>query len=138
MQKLQKYLLIFVISCIAGVLTTNNIYVSNIDDIRFGIDDIYKILLQSFVILTILSMYYRQISMGMLFMGMSGFLLWAIRSRFLITEKEYIKSMIPKHSASVFISQKMLEVPNQIQGFLNNTIYSQVSEIELMKQIEKH
>lgn len=83
--------------------------------------------------------------MGVYYKDSCGFLLGlfliitslaCIRTQFMVTQKQYISSMVPHHSMAVHMSRKLLEKNNTISGFLENLIFSQSKEIEYMNQHE--
>ena len=110
-----------------------NVYVNKIDDIRLSLNDIYMSLLMSGWMLFFMGIYYMEnyiIYIG-LFLIVSN--IWAIRTQFMITEKQYLRGMIPHHSMAIHMSKKLLNKDNNIKNLLDNIITTQEDEIKFMK-----
>ena len=127
------YLVMFIIMIISGLLTTMNVYVNKINDMRLSLNDIYMTLLMSGWMLFLMGIYYMEnyiIYIG-LFLIVSN--IWAIRTQFMITEKQYLRGMIPHHSMAIHMSKKLLNKDNNIKNLLENIITTQDEEIKMMK-----
>jgi hypothetical protein len=119
---------------ISGLLSTMNVWVDKLDDIRFSINDAYMILLMSGWMFLFMGLIYQEINVTFI-----GFLLviiniWCIRNQFLITETQYKLGMIPHHSMAVHMSKKLLEKENNITPFIKNLIKTQENEITMLKK----
>jgi hypothetical protein len=119
---------------ISGLLSTMNIWVDKLDDIRFGMNDAYMILLMSGWMFLFMGMIYHE--MNIFFIGLLLVIvnIWCIRNQFLITETQYKLGMIPHHSMAIHMSKKLLEKNNNISRFLENIIKTQENEINILKQ----
>ena len=124
----------FFIMVLSGLLSTMNIWVDKLDDIRFSINDVYMTLLMTGWMFLFMGLIYKEI--GIIFIGLSLIIIniWCIRNQFLITETQYKLGMIPHHSMAIHMSKKLLEKENSISPFLENIIKIQESEIEILKK----
>ena len=128
------YVIMFFIMVLSGLLSTMNVWVDKVDDIRFSINDVYMTLLMSGWMFLFMGLVYQE--MRVFFVGLSLiiFNIWCIRSQFLITERQYKLGMIPHHSMAVHISKKLLEKENNISSFVKNIIKTQEDEILILKK----
>jgi len=118
---------------LSGLLSTMNIWVDKVDDIRFSVNDAYMILLMTGWMFLFMGLLYREISV--FFVGLSLVLvnIWCIRTQFLVSERQYKLGMIPHHSMAVHMSKKLLEKNNNISSFVQNIIENQEEEIRILK-----
>ena len=128
------YLTMFFIMILSGLLSTMNVWVDKLDDIRFSINDAYMTLLMTGWMFFFMGLVYQEISV--LFIGLLLIIIniWCIRNQFLINETQYKLGMIPHHSMSVHMSKKLLEKENTISPFLQNIIKTQENEILYLKK----
>ena len=124
----------FFIMIISGLLSTMNIWVDKLDDIRFSINDAYMILLMSGWMFLFMGMIYHEINIFFIGLLLVIVNIWCIRNQFLITETQYKQGMIPHHSMAIHMSKKLLEKNNNISLFLENIIKTQENEITILKQ----
>jgi hypothetical protein len=123
----------FFIMLMSGLLSTMNIWVDNVDDIRFSINNAYMTLLMTGWMFLFMGLFYQE--MRVFFTGLSLILfsIWCIRTQFLITETQYKLGMIPHHSMAFHMSKKLLEKENNISTFVKNIIETQQDEILILK-----
>ena len=128
-----QYVGMFVIMILSGLLSTMNVWVDKLDDIRFGINDLYMNLLMSGWMFVITGIIYQQ--MDILFVGLPIVIItiWCIRTQFLVTETQYKLGMIPHHSMAIHVSKKLLEKDNNIRPLLENIIKNQEKELVILK-----
>lgn len=128
------YVIMFFIMVLSGLLSTMNVWVDKLDDIRFSINDLYMTLLMTGWMFLFMGIVYQQ--MTIIFIGLSLIIvnIWCIRNQFLVTEKQYKLGMIPHHSMAVHMSKKLLEKDNNITPFVQNIIKTQDKEIEILKK----
>lgn len=124
----------FFIMALSGILSTMNVWVDKISDIRFSINDLYMILLMGGWMLLFTGIYFNDI-----YITIIGFILvviniYCIRTQFLISEYQYKLGMIPHHSMAVHMSKKLLEKEHTIGKLLHSIIESQEREIVLLKK----
>ena len=128
------YTIMFLIMIISGLLSTMNVWVDKIDDIRFSINDVYMTLLMTGWMFLFMGLIYK--NMNALILG--GLLvivnIWCIRNQFMITESQYKLGMIPHHSMAVHMSKKLLQKDNNMSDFVNNIIKTQENEIVFLKK----
>jgi hypothetical protein len=131
--KTNHYVVMFFIMILSGLLSTMNIWVDKVDDIRFSVNDVYMILLMTGWMFLFMGLLYREISV--FFVGLSLVLvnIWCIRTQFLVSERQYKLGMIPHHSMAVHMSKKLLEKNNNISSFVQNIIETQAEEIRILK-----
>ena len=128
------YTLMFFIMILSGLLSTMNVWVDKIDDIRFSINDIYMTLLMTGWMFLFTGLIYQQLDIFFIGLPMVIITIWCIRTQFLVTESQYKLGMIPHHSMAVHMSKKLLEKENSITPFLQNIIKTQENEIMVLKQ----
>jgi hypothetical protein len=128
------YLTMFFIMILSGLLSTMNVWVDKLDDIRFSINDAYMTLLMTGWMFFFMGLVYQEISV--FFIGLSLIIIniWCIRNQFLIDETQYKLGMIPHHSMAVHMSKQLLEKENIISPFLQHIITSQEKEILFLKK----
>ena len=128
------YIIMAFIMIIAGLLSTMNIWVDKIDDMRISINDIYMILLMTGWMLLFMSIVYKNIKVFFISIILIIFIIWCIRTQFLVSENQYKLGMIPHHSMAVHMSKKLLNKQNNISKFVNNIINTQENEIIILKK----
>ena len=103
----------FFIMIVSGLLSTMNVWVDKVEDIRFSMNDAYMTLLMTGWMFLFMGVIYQE--MSVFFIGLSLVLLnlWCIRTQFLITENQYKLGMIPHHSMAVHMSKKLLETEKE-------------------------
>jgi hypothetical protein len=134
------YIVMFVIMLFSGLLTTMNIYTDKLSDIRLSLNDLYMTLVMTGWMFLFMGIFYKEVKaflFGILLIGLNMF---AIRTQFMITEKQYLLGMIPHHSMAVHMTKKLIDkgISNtsntKLKPFLDNIINTQNNEIEFMKQ----
>lgn len=128
------YVIMFFIMILSGLLSTMNVWVDKVDDIRFSINDAYMVLLMTGWMFLFMGLIYQQISIFFIGLLLIIFNIWCIRNQFLVTETQYKLGMIPHHSMAVHMSKKLLEKENNILQFVKNIIKTQEEEILLLKK----
>lgn len=127
--------LMFFIMILSGLLSTMNIWVDKLDDIRFSINDGYMILLMSGWMFLFMGLFNKEKKIFMFGLLLVIANIWFIRNQFLVSENQFKLGMIPHHSMAVHMSKKLLNKNNNIgiQNFLKNIIKTQEKEIDFMK-----
>ena len=128
------YVIMFFIMVLSGLLSTMNVWVDKVDDIRFSINDVYMTLLMTGWMFLFMGLVYQEMSVFFVGLSLIIFNIWCIRSQFLITERQYKLGMIPHHSMAVHMSKKLLEKENNISSFVKNIIKNQEDEISILKK----
>ena len=132
----------FFIMVISGLLSTMNVWVDKLDDIRFSLNDVYMTLLMTGWMFFFMGLIYQEINV--FFIGLSLVIvnIWCIRNQFLITETQYKLGMIPHHSMAIHMSKQLLEKEKNISSssslspFIQNIIDTQENEITILKKNE--
>lgn len=127
------YTIMFFIMILSGLLSTMNVWVDKVDDVRFSLNDIYMSLLMTGWMFLFMGLIYQEINV--IFIGLSLIIIniLCIRNQFLITETQYKLAMIPHHSMAIHMSKKLLAKENNISEFIQNIIQTQEKEISILK-----
>jgi len=128
------YTIMFFIMILSGLLSTMNVWVDKLDDIRFSINDAYMTLLMCGWMFLFMGMIYQEIIIFIIGLSLVIITIWCIRNQFLVTESQYKLGMIPHHSMAVHMSKKLLEKENSITPFIENIIKTQENEISILKK----
>jgi hypothetical protein len=118
---------------LSGILSTMNVWVDKLDDVRFSINDVYMTLLMTGWMFLFMGFFYQEISVFFIGLFLIVFNIWCIRNQFLVTETQYKLGMIPHHSMAIHMSKKLLEKENNISPFVKNIIKTQEDEIVTLK-----
>lgn len=127
------YVVMFFIMLLSGILSTMNVWVDKLDDVRFSINDVYMTLLMTGWMFLFMGFFYQEISVFFIGLFLIVFNIWCIRNQFLVTETQYKLGMIPHHSMAIHMSKKLLEKENNISPFVKNIIKTQEDEIVTLK-----
>ena len=139
----KELFIMMIIMFISGLLSSMNIWVDKISDIRFHLNDIYMALLMCGWSLVIMGIYY--INPHILLIGIINvmILIYCIRNQIFINEEQYVKGMIPHHSMAILMSKQLLQktdnsniiISPEIKTLAKNIIISQDNEIKIMKSV---
>lgn len=124
----------FFIMILSGLLSTMNVWVDKISDIRFSINDVYMTLLMTGWMFLFMGLVYQEISLFFIGLSLIIFNILGIRNQFLVTETQYKLGMIPHHSMAIHMSKKLLEKENNISQFVKDIIKTQEIEISILKK----
>jgi len=130
-----SYLVMFIIMIISGFLSTMNVSVDKISDIRFSLNDVYMILLMTGWMFLFMGLFYFEINIFIFGLFLVVTNIFFIRTQFMINQRQYLLGMIPHHSIAIHMSKKLLEKKNNIYNLLKNIIQNQEQEIEYMKEL---
>jgi hypothetical protein len=130
---MDHYTVMFVIMILSGFLSTMNVWVDKLDDIRFSVNDVYMTLLMTGWMFLFMGLYYKEVNVFIFGFVMVIMNIWCIRTQFMVSETQYKLGMIPHHSMAIHMSKKLLEKENKIQSFLKNIVNTQEKEIVFMK-----
>ena len=128
------YVIMFCIMLVSGLLSTMNVWVDKVADIRFSVNDVYMTLLMTGWMFLFMGFIYQEIRVFFISLLLIIVSIWCIRNQFLITEKQYKLGMIPHHSMAVHMSKKLLEKENNISPFVKNIIKTQEDEISILSK----
>ncbi len=124
----------FLVMILSGLLSTMNVWVDKVDDIRFSINDAYMILLMTGWMFLFMGAIYKHtnvFSTGLVLVVVN---ILCIRTQFLVTETQYKLGMIPHHSMAIHMSKKLLQKENNISEFASNIIKTQENEINFLRR----
>ncbi len=124
----------FFIMIVSGLLSTMNVWVDKVDDIRFSINDIYMTLLMTGWMFLFMGLIYHNKIVFIFGLILVLTIFWFIRNQFFVSEKQYKLGMIPHHSMAIHMSKKLLDKNNKIKTFVENIIKTQEDEIEYLKK----
>jgi hypothetical protein len=119
---------------LSGLLSTMNVWVDKVNDIRFSLNDVYMTLLMTGWMFLFMGLIYQEIMIFIMGLSLVIITIWCIRNQFLVTESQYKLGMIPHHSMAVHMSKKLLEKENSISQFIQNIIETQEKEINILKK----
>ena len=130
------HIVMFFIMILSGFLSTMNVWVDKIEDVRFSINDLYMTLLMTGWMFLFMGLYYSETHILYLGAFLVVINIWFIRTQFMVSSEQYILGMIPHHSMAILMSKKLIQrEPGLLNDFLSNIITTQEKEIEYMKQI---
>jgi len=122
---------------LSGLLSTMNIWVDKLDDIRFSLNDGYMILLMSGWMFLFMGLFNKEKKIFIIGLLLVIANIWFIRNQFLVSENQFKLGMISHHSMAVHMSKKLLYKNKNnnitISEFLKNIIKTQEKEIDFMK-----
>lgn len=124
----------FFIMLAAGALSTMNVWADSIDHVYFSLNDAYMILLMTGWMFLFMGLYYKEMTVGVFGLVLTSLSWIAIRTQAFVSERQFLRGMIPHHSMAVLMSKKLQQKPNSIPRFLNGIITTQEKEIQFMKQ----
>ncbi len=129
-----NHYVMFFIMLISGFLSTMNVWVDKVEDIRFSINDVYMTLLMTgwmFLFTGLIEQNLNVFVVGLLLIIIN---IGCIRTQFLVSETQYKLGMIPHHSMAVHMSKQLLNKKNNISPFVKNIIQTQEEEIFILKK----
>ena len=130
-----------IISIVAGLLSTMNIWTVSTQHIRFHLNDLYMALLMTGWMVLLDSLYHYthnpNLQVPIISILFIGLIIYLIRTQAFITDSQFIKGMIPHHSMAILMSENIKQKSNnkQIIQLANNIITTQNKEITLMNHL---
>ena len=106
------YIVMFIIMIFTGLLSTMNLYVDKLSDIKWSLNDLYMTLVMSGWMFVFMGLFYKDIKILFCGLALVVISIWAIRSQFMISQSQYVLGMIPHHSMAIHMSKKLLEKEN--------------------------
>ena len=149
-------LTMIIISVVAGLLSTMNVWVVRADDMRLHINDFYMVVLMTswMILLSSLYMYYGSsisstnyhihgtdyVSIILFSLASICASYYLIRNQTLVNDTQFLKGMIPHHSMAIHMAQRIESntLNPQLKLLATNIIREQKREIELMKKLENN
>ena len=109
-----------------------NVWVNSWDDIYLHMNDLYMVGLMTGWMFFFMGLFEWNKN-KMIFGGLGAALFfYLIRNQTFVTERQYLRGMIPHHSMAIMMSKRLTN--SSIQPLLDQIIESQEKEIILMKQ----
>lgn len=147
---INTYIVMFLTSFLSGILSSMNVWVDKIEDIRFSLNDCYMSLLMTGWMFLFTGLFFKERNVILFGFFLVVFNIWCIRTQFMISQNQFFLGMIPHHSMAIHMSKKMLEKENAkksdsdsddenesvnktFKRFLHYIITTQSKEIEFMK-----
>lgn len=128
-----SYIVMFFIMLISGLLSTMNIWANSIDDIYLSINDVYMVFLMTGWMFFFMGIYSKEFYIFTLGLSIAFLSFLGIRYQVFVSEKQYLRGMIPHHSMAILMSKQMQKKENSIPGLLAGIIETQEKEIAFMK-----
>lgn len=139
---INTYIVMFLTSVLSGFLSSMNVWVDKIEDIRFSLNDCYMSLLMTGWMFLFTGLFFKEYNVILFGFFLIVINIWCIRTQFMISQNQFLLGMIPHHSMAIHMSKKLLEKENakennndnkKMKSFLHNIIATQSKEIEFMK-----
>lgn len=124
----------FIISIIAGLLSTMNVWVSSTSDIRISLNDLYMALLMTGWMFLFMGVLEKNNFITLFGIILTAGSFYAIRKQLFVDQKQYLLGMIPHHSMAILMSKELQKKENNIPKLLNDIITNQENEIKFMKE----
>lgn len=124
----------FIISIIAGLLSTMNVWVSSTSDIRISLNDLYMAMLMTGWMFLFMGVLEKNSFITLFGIILTAGSFYAIRTQLFIDQKQYLLGMIPHHSMAILMSKELQKKENNIPKLLNDIITNQENEIKFMKE----
>lgn len=126
-----------IISVIAGLLSTMNVWAIKFDDIRFHLNDIYMAFLMTSWMVTLDSIYHKNITLVVIGILCISLFIYLIRNQVFIDNTQFMKGMIPHHSMAILMAEKIKQKSDDknVISLANNIIETQNKEIDYMKKL---
>lgn len=125
-----------VISVIAALLSTMNVWVDNVDDMRFHLNDVYMAMLMTSWMVLLNAAYIGNFVVVVIGLISVGIVIYMIRNQSFINVCQFSKGMIPHHSMAILMAKEIKNKTkdDKIIQLADNIINSQTEEIQLMKR----
>ena len=120
-------------SVFAGFASTMNMWIDKWDDFYFSLNDLYMTGIMTgwmFFFMGLFTFHTTKCILGLITVILFFI---AIRWQLFISEKQYLRGMIPHHSMAITMSKRLREKPNNIKTLTDQIIKSQQDEINFMK-----
>ena len=136
------FITILVVSRIAGMLSTMNIWANDIGDVRFHMNDFYMVILITSWI-TIIGYLLAQKTMqipksGFIFAIVTVILtMIAIRKQIFVSDNQYLNGLIPYNSMGILMAKKIKDKTKdeRVKKLAENLIILKTNEIDYVKQL---
>ena len=102
---MNHYLSMFIIMFLSGLLSTMNVWVDKLDDIRFSINDLYMIFLMTGWMFFFMGFQHNDDQIKLYGLSLVIINIYCIRNQVFVSENQYKLGMIPHHSMAVHMSK---------------------------------
>ena len=119
---------------LAGYASTMNMWIDNIDDFRFSLNDFYMVGLMTGWMLFFMGIFMLDIRRSIFGIILVALFFTCIRKQIFVNEIQFLRGMIPHHSMAIMMSKHLEKKPNSIQHLLDQIIQTQTKEIIIMKE----
>ena len=124
-----------IMSILAGLLSTMNMWTTKFECMRLHLNDIYMVLLMTSWMILFHSIYYYNNNQTIIISLLCVIVfIYCIRKQVFVDDTQFMKGMIPHHDMAVFMSEKIKEKSRDknVIVLADNIIKSQNEEIEFM------
>lgn len=118
---------------LAGYASTMNMWIDNIDDFQFSLNDFYMVGLMTGWMLFFMGLFTLKIRQFIFGLILVTLFFTCIRKQIFVNEIQFLKGMIPHHSMAIMMSKHLEKKPNSISHLLDQIIQTQTKEIIIMK-----
>lgn len=129
-----------IIMIISGLLSIMSVWSDKPSNVRISLNDIFMVSLMIGWMVLFMGIYYKNINYIIIGILIVIFVFYSIRKQLFITEKQYIKGMIPHHSMAILMSKRLKDknISNkELEDLVNKIILDQEAEINILKKLEK-
>jgi hypothetical protein len=99
---INHYLVMFVIMIFSGLLSTMNVWVNKISDIRFSINDVYMTLLMTGWMFLFMGICYREFNIFMVGLFLVIVIIFCIRTQLFVSlQRHLLMSPCPRRSTGI-------------------------------------
>ena len=92
---------------LAGYASTMNMWIDNIDDFRFSLNDLYMVGLMTGWMLFFMGLFTLRLRICIVGLLLTILFFVFIRKQWFINEIQYLKGMIPHHSMAIMMSKRL-------------------------------
>ncbi len=132
---MNHYVTMFCIMILSGLMSTMNVWVDKVTDMRLSLNDGYMILLMTGWMLLFMGLLDWNWLVAVFGLVLVSAMLWCIRTQYAVSSTQYLQGMIPHHSMAIHMSRRLLEKYTPIQDFAQSIIKQQELEIEYMQRL---
>lgn len=133
-----------IIACIiSGFVSSMNTWADKYDDMRFfHMNDVYMISLMTFVMFFVMILLSGQTKTNIVTLAILLFMILvifiSIQKQLFVSDKQFIKGMIPHHSMAITMAKNILRKTDNddIKALAKNIIDTQEKEIMIMKSLD--
>jgi hypothetical protein len=131
--------IMLIIMFLSGLLSTMNLWVDKISDVRLSLNDVYMSVIMigwMYLLSGIYNQNNNDVIKGVIVCGITFIL---IRYQIFITQDQYIKGMIPHHSMALTMAKNInqKDISNELRQLNENIIKTQEREIQILSKLEK-